>query len=314
VVARPPDFLVVTTGIGVRAWFDAAQAWGLGEKLSASLTATRVIARGPKATAAIQVAGLDVWKSPDSERLVDVIALLSSEPLQGCRVAFQHYGQHDAHAVASLTGLGADVVDIPVYRYRPPPDENRVVAFIDAVCDAQVDAVTFTSAPAVRYLLATAQTHGRSDQLLTAFNREDVVAACIGPVCAGTAAASGIERPIAPDRGRLGLLVRTLSEALRVRQRRVHCGPALVTMQGRAVAVDGERVDLPPRERAVLDILVTAQGSVVTKPELLRDVWRAADADEHAVEVTVSRLRRRLGPAGAALRTVPRRGYRLDVA
>jgi uroporphyrinogen-III synthase len=53
---------------------------------------------------------------------------------------------------------------------------------------------------------------------------------------------------------------------------------------------------------------------VVTKPELLRDVWRAADADEHAVEVTVSRLRRRLGPAGRAVRTVPRRGYRLDVA
>jgi uroporphyrinogen-III synthase len=40
-------------------------------------------------------------------------------------------------------------------------------------------------------------------------------------------------------------------------------------------------------------------------------VWGGASADEHAVEVTVSRLRTRLGPLGNALRTVPRRGYRL---
>ena len=125
---------------------------------------------------------------------------------------------------------------------------------------------------------------------------------------------SGIQRPLAPERGRLGLLVRELTDALQVRQRVVLLGTTSVIVQGRTVAVDGRRVDLPPRERAVLDMLVGADGSVVTKPDLLREVWRSADADEHAVEVAISRLRRRLGPAGGAVRTVPRRGYRLDVA
>jgi uroporphyrinogen-III synthase len=166
----------------------------------------------------------------------------------------------------------------------------------------------------VRYLVAAGREHGKDEALLAAFNQGDVVAACVGPVCAGAAMVVGIERPLAPDRGRLGLLVRSLTEALRVRQRVVACGDALVLVQGRAVAVDGVRIDLPPRERAVLDMLVGAEGSVVTKPELLRKVWQSDDGDEHAVEVAVSRLRRSLGTAGGAVRTVPRRGYRLDVA
>jgi uroporphyrinogen-III synthase len=40
-------------------------------------------------------------------------------------------------------------------------------------------------------------------------------------------------------------------------------------------------------------------------------VWGTPDADEHTVEVTVARLRRRLGPAGKAVQTTTRRGYRL---
>ena len=314
VIARPPDYLVATTGIGVRAWFDAADAWGVADKLSASLAAARVVTRGPKAAAAVQVAGLEVWRSPDSERLDDVVALLAAQRLRGCRVAFQHYGQHDPDAVDALTASGAEVIDVPVYRYLPPPDDTRVVGLIDAVCSGQVDAVTFTSAPAVRYLVAAARTLGEDAPLLAAFNRRGVVAACVGPVSAGMAVIAGIERPIAPERGRLGLLVRALTDALQVRQRIVPCGTTSVVVQGRVVAVDGTRVDLPPRERAVLDMLVDADGSVVTKPDLLREVWRSADADEHAVEVAISRLRRRLGAAGGAVRTVPRRGYRLDVA
>jgi uroporphyrinogen-III synthase len=50
---------------------------------------------------------------------------------------------------------------------------------------------------------------------------------------------------------------------------------------------------------------------VVPKRTLLKAVWADEAADEHAVEVTVARLRRRLGPAGDAVVTIPRRGYRI---
>jgi uroporphyrinogen-III synthase len=311
VIAQPPDYLVATTGIGLRAWFEAAQAWGLAERLSAALTATRVVARGPKASGAAQSAGLEVWASPPSERLDAVVTLLSAEPLQGRRVAFQHYGEHDAPAVTALAAAGADVIDVPVYRYRPPADDAPVVGLLDAVRDGEIDAVTFTSAPAVRYLMAAARQRGRSDALLDAFNQGDVIAACIGPVCAGTAVASGIEQPVAPERGRLGLLVRALTDALRVRRRHLRCGPATITVQGRAVAVDGEPVELPPRERAVLDVLLAHRGGVVSKPSILRALDRDPAA-VHALETTITRLRRNLGPAGSGVRAVRGRGYLLD--
>ena len=69
-------------------------------------------------------------------------------------------------------------------------------------------------------------------------------------------------------------------------------------------------MSLTDRERSVLEVLSERQGVVVSKQALLQRVWND-DSDEHAVEVTVGRLRRRLGPAGSSIETVMRRGYRL---
>ena len=57
-VSRPPDIVVVTTGIGFRGWMEAADGWGLGEPLRAGLAAAQVVARGPKARGAIRASGL----------------------------------------------------------------------------------------------------------------------------------------------------------------------------------------------------------------------------------------------------------------
>jgi DNA-binding winged helix-turn-helix (wHTH) protein len=54
-------------------------------------------------------------------------------------------------------------------------------------------------------------------------------------------------------------------------------------------------------------------GAVVPKQALLREGGQGVAVDAHAVETTVARLRRRLGPAGDALCAVPGRGYRLVV-
>ena len=71
-----------------------------------------------------------------------------------------------------------------------------------------------------------------------------------------------------------------------------------------------EQAWLTDRERALLGALLENQGAVHSKRELLRRVWRGTESDEHLVEVTVARLRKRLGPAGAGIETVMRRGYR----
>lgn len=311
VIARPPDYLVATTGIGVRAWFEAAQAWGLAEGLLDALAESHVVARGPKATAAVQVAGLPTWASPSSERLEHAVALLTAQDLAGRVVAFQHYGERDASAVATIVAAGAGLVEVPVYRYQAPADDTKARALIDAACDRQLDAVTFTSAPSVAHLVTLAGRRAREGELLTAFNDGNVAAVCVGPVCAEAARRAGIQRPVAPALGRLGLLVRSLTEELQARRREMRCGSVTVVVQGRAVAVDNSTVVLTPGERVVLDVLLRHRGAVVSKVAMLRAIGSGATS-VHALEATITRLRRHLGAAGSSIRAVRGRGYRLD--
>ena len=94
-------------------------------------------------------------------------------------------------------------------------------------------------------------------------------------------------------------------------QRAIFLGGCRVELaEGSVVIGDAEPVVLIGRERQLLDALLTRPGVVVSKQSLLRSIWGNQETSEHVVEVTIGRLRRRLGPAGSGIETVIRRGYR----
>jgi DNA-binding response OmpR family regulator len=79
----------------------------------------------------------------------------------------------------------------------------------------------------------------------------------------------------------------------------------------RSATRDGRRLDLSPKEFAVLELLLSAQGAVVSAERLLEKAWdEAADPFTQSVKVTVSRLRRKLGDP-PLIETVPQAGYRI---
>lgn len=79
----------------------------------------------------------------------------------------------------------------------------------------------------------------------------------------------------------------------------------------RTVRRGGRELDLSPKERAVLEVLLAAGGAVVSAEELLERAWdRDADPFSNAVKVTVSRLRRKLGDP-PVVETLPHAGYRI---
>jgi DNA-binding response OmpR family regulator len=105
------------------------------------------------------------------------------------------------------------------------------------------------------------------------------------------------------------LLRRSSGEGSR---QRLRIGQLDVERARRQVRWAGALVALSPREFAVLDVLVSRAGSVVTKDELLRAVWGDEQAaTRNAVEVYVGYLRRKLEAVGAGdvLRTVRGHGY-----
>jgi DNA-binding response OmpR family regulator len=73
----------------------------------------------------------------------------------------------------------------------------------------------------------------------------------------------------------------------------------------------GERLVLSPKELAVLEHLLAAQGRVVSAEELLERVWdEAADPFSTTVKTTINRLRSKLGEP-PLIETVPQSGYRI---
>jgi two-component system response regulator VanR len=102
-------------------------------------------------------------------------------------------------------------------------------------------------------------------------------------------------------------------------RRRAHNRPPVHEIAGvrldpfrREVYRDGRYVALTRKQFAVLEVLVAAEGGVVSAEELLERAWdENADPFTNAVRITVSALRKRLGEP-AIITTVPGVGYRIE--
>jgi uroporphyrinogen-III synthase len=213
VVGRPPDFLIASTGFGMRTWLGAAEAWGMREALVGALGQARVANRGAKAASVNTAAGLTEWWRAPRERLGELIDRVSSEPLDGRRVVLQLHGVADLDTVSRLAEAGAEVIQIDAYRLSLPADPAPAHNLIRAVCADQLAAVTFVMAPAIHNLFLLARQIGLDSELRDALNH-NVVTACVGPVCAEGAIYEGVLHPLVPARARLVPMIHTLTDHL----------------------------------------------------------------------------------------------------
>jgi uroporphyrinogen-III synthase len=306
--ADPPDVVVATTGIGFRGWLEAAETWGLAEGLLAGMRSATLLARGPKARGAIRAAGLTETWSPPSESSSEVLDRLLADDLTGRHVAVQLHGEPLPDFCAALRMAGAEVTEVPVYRWMMPMDVAPLDRLIEAVAAGAVDALTFTSAPAAACLLERAEILGLG-AVVTERLREEVLAMCVGPVTAGPLHRHGIMRTVWPVRARLGALVRRLTEEMPGRTPALTVAGHLLEVRGHAVVVDGELRPVAPAPMALLRELARRPGGVVARAELLAAL-PGGGADDHAVDMAIARLRGALGTP-AMVQTIVKRGYRL---
>ncbi|MEV7479944.1 uroporphyrinogen-III synthase [Streptomyces halstedii] len=304
---KVPDTVIATTAVGFRGWIEAADGWGTGERLLDVLRGAELLARGPKVKGAIRGAGLTESWSPGSESMAEVLDRLLGEGVEGRRIALQLHGEPLPGFVESLREAGAEVVGVPVYRWMPPEDIAPLDRMLDVTAARGLDALTFTSAPAVTSYLNRAEARGMLPEVLSALGH-DVLVACVGPVTAQPLQARGIDT-VQPERFRLGPLVQLLCARLPARTPALPVAGHLVEIRGHAVLIDGVPRPVPPAGMALLHTLARRPGWVVSRAELLRAL-PGSGTDEHAVETAMARLRTALGLSGL-VRTVVKRGYRL---
>src|SRR5262252_8003697 len=143
---------------------------------------------------------------------------------------------------------------------------------------------------------------------------ESIVASGGGmPILMLTAADRLDDKASGFELGELVLRLRALD------RRRAHSRPPVREIAGlrldpfrREVYRDGRYVALTRKQFAVLEVLVAAEGGVVSAEELLERAWdENADPFTNAVRITVSGLRKRLGEPWL-IATVAGVGYRID--
>ncbi len=314
-IARPPDILVAHTGIGFRGWLAAAEGWGLVNQLLTSLSSSRIVSRGPKATGALRAAGLHEEWSPESESSQEVLEYLLESGVSGLRVAVQLHGAADAwdpfpEFLGGLRFAGAEVVPVRVYRWKPTSLGGNFDQLVTGIAGRQFDAVTFTSAPAAAAVLERGRELDIEGPLLEAL-RTDVHAMCVGPVTSKPLIRKGVPTS-SPERMRLGALARHIAEELPLLGScTVKAAGHAVDIRGTCVLVDGSIKVLSPSGMAILRALARRPGEVVARGDLLR-VLPGNSNDPHAVDTAVLRLRTALGDRNIVA-TVVKRGYRLAI-
>jgi uroporphyrinogen-III synthase len=220
----------------------------------------------------------------------------------------QLHGEPLPELVSTLTAAGAEMIEVPVYRWVPPEDVAPLHRLLRATAAREVDALAFTSAPAATSFLRAAERTGLSQPIRSALSGP-VLAFCVGPVTAAPLERAGVPI-IVPDRSRLGALVRQIVHELPARsEQRVTVAGHLLTLSGRRVLVDDRPIPLGAAARGLLRLLADRPGEVVPR-SVLREHLPGESAGEHAVDVAIARLRAQLGDA-RIVETVIKRGYRL---
>ena len=84
----------------------------------------------------------------------------------------------------------------------------------------------------------------------------------------------------------------------------------IVDAAAKRIRVDDRPVDLTPREWALLELFLTHPGRVLSKDQIAENLFTFDEQlSANAIEVHVSRLRTKIQPAGAHIRTVRGFGY-----
>jgi DNA-binding response OmpR family regulator len=100
-------------------------------------------------------------------------------------------------------------------------------------------------------------------------------------------------------------------------RREVRLGSLLIDVPRRHVSGDNDDLELSGREFELLLQLVEAEGGVVSRTDLMQEIWGEEKGSEAVLDATVHRLRRKLdraGREGGRVATIRGVGYQLDLS
>ena len=207
------DVVVLQTGVGTRALFEAAANRGVEQELFAALGRTTVVARSPKPAAVLRKTKVRIdLMPPEPFTSEDLVVAIQDMDLKQKEVAVQAYGGPNNLLTRTLNERGANVREVSLYTWGLPEDQSPVLQLVDKLVAGEIAAVAFTSQPQVGNLVTIAAHAGSEEVLRQALNSESVVVASVGPVCTRRLREERIKVDVEPDHPHMGNLVIALAE------------------------------------------------------------------------------------------------------
>jgi len=210
---RPAKLAIFQTGVGTRALFAVTDSLGLTDGFLKLLAGTLVAARGPKPTGALRQRGVKIdFSAADPFTTHEMLDELCGLRLQGERVIVQRYGSVNRELDAALAARGAEVTEIPTYRWSLPQDTAPLELLVARLERGEMHAVVFTNAEQARNLFLISSRLNRSDALRHALNK--TLVASIGPVASAALREAGVKVGLEASPPKMGALLSALDKAL----------------------------------------------------------------------------------------------------
>ncbi len=98
-----------------------------------------------------------------------------------------------------------------------------------------------------------------------------------------------------------------------VRSNNLTAGAISLNPENGIVLCQGEEVRLTAKEYTILKILLENKNRVISRDRLISDVWGYdSDVDSRVLDTHIKNLRKALGSSAGVLKTVVKRGYRIE--
>jgi uroporphyrinogen-III synthase len=208
------DILILLTGVGTTALFELLKTRYPWSSIVASLKQTALVARGPKPVAALKAFGLlPTLAVPEPNTWVDLIYTLDEyQSVKGLRVAVQEYGASNSDLLEALKQRGAEVFQVPIYRWALPEDLGPLRQSLDEVIAEKVPVLLITNAAQVDHVMQVLEKDGKIVPFCAALKK--MVVASIGPTASERLRHYDWPIDLEPSHPKMGILIKEAGEQI----------------------------------------------------------------------------------------------------
>ena len=206
------DMLILLTGVGTTALFDLLKTRYPWPSIVEALKQTALVARGPKPVAALKAFGLQPTLTvPEPNTWIDLISTLDEyRPVKKLRVAVQEYGVSNPDLLEALKQRGAEVFQVPIYRWALPEDLGPLRQALNNIIDGKVSVLLITNAAQVDHVMQVLEKDGKVEPFRAALKK--MVVASIGPTASERLRHHEWPIDLEPSHPKMGVLVKETSE------------------------------------------------------------------------------------------------------